>query len=414
MKLQGKNILLGVAGGIAAYKVVQVARDLTVAGAKVHVLMTPAATRFVTPLTFQALTRQKVYTDIWEGWTEEDQGHISLAREADLALIAPATGDILARLALGLADDVITTTMLGLPRHVPVLLAPAMETHMYEHPATRQHLQTLVEWGAQVIEPGYGRLASGAVGTGRMAEPAQLVAAVRLALGQQGGSLRGKRLVITAGGTQEAIDPVRYIGNRSSGQMGYALAQEALDRGAEVILISGPVRLDPPYGSHFVSVTSTLEMQHAIHQALWETRPDALIMAAAVADFRPENPSGQKIKKDGSGKAPDIKLTLNPDILAGLKDLEGLDNMLRVGFAAETEQLHQNAEKKLLNKGLDLIIANEAVSSIGQPDNEITMIERGGLVTQLERMPKEAVAEHILDKVSEMLARQSGQTIAVS
>ena len=408
MSLKDKNILLGVTGGIAAYKVVQVARDLTVAGAKVHVMMTQGATRFVTPLTFQSLTRYPVHTEVWEYWTQEAQGHISLAREADLALIAPATADILAKLSLGLADDMVTTTMLGLPPGVPVLLAPAMETHMYEHPATQQHLQTLVGRGAQVIAPGYGNLASGAVGTGRMAEPAQLVAAVKLALGRVDGDLQGKRLVITAGGTQENIDPVRYIGNRSSGQMGYSLAEEALSRGAEVTLISGPVKLEPPYGCKFVSITSTRQLEQAVHQALEapDAKADVLIMAAAVADFRPASPSEQKIKKDGSGQAPQIELVLNPDILAGLKGQAGLEGLLKVGFAAETEDLTLNAEKKLQSKDLDLIVANDAVTSIGQPDNEITLIERSGMITHLERLPKPVVAGAILDKVVEILGKR--------
>lgn len=407
MNLKDKNILLGVAGGIAAYKVVQVARDLTVAGANVHVMLTEAATKFVTPLTFQALTQRKVYTDLWEGWTQTDLGHISLARQADLAIIAPATADILARIALGLADDVLTTTLLSLPLNIPVLLAPAMETHMFEHPATQQHLKTLVERGAKILQPGFGKLASGAVGTGRMAEPAQIVAAARLALGQVSGDLRGKHVLVTAGGTQEAIDPVRFIGNRSSGQMGYALAENALARGATVTLVSGPVNLLPPYGCNFKPVVSALEMQAAIDQALAETATDVLIMAAAVADYRPVQAADHKLKKDGSGSAPQIALTLNPDIIAGLKNRPGLESLLRVGFAAETEDLVANAEKKLAAKGLDLIVANEAVSSIGQPDNQITMLERGGTVHRLERLPKSAVAEHILDKVVELLNRRS-------
>ncbi len=406
MTLKNKNILLGVAGGIAAYKVVQVARDLSVAEAQVHVMMTPSATRFVTPLTFQSLTRYKVFTEVWEPWTQEEQGHISLAREADLVLIAPATADILARLALGLADDVITTTMLSVPPEVPILIAPAMETHMYQHPATQQHLKTLIERGAQVIEPGYGRLASGAVGTGRMAEPAQIVAAVELAIGRREGDFRGKRFVITAGGTQEAIDPVRYIGNRSSGQMGYALAQAALNRGAEVTLISGPVKLDPPYGCDYRAVVSAREMETAVHQALENQPAHVLIMAAAVADFRPVNESDRKIKKDGSGTAPNLELTLNPDILAGLRDRPGVDSLFKVGFAAETEDLALNAEKKLHSKGLDLIVANEAISSIGQSDNEVTLIEQGGNITDLPRQPKPVVAGHILDKIAELLTRR--------
>lgn len=406
--LQDKNILLGVSGGIAAYKVVQLARDLTLAGAKVHVLMTPGATRFITPLTFQSLTRQPVHTEVWEYWTQEAQGHISLARDADLALVAPATADILAKLALGLADGIISTTMLGLSPDVPVLLAPAMETHMYEHPATQQNLQTLAGRGAHIIAPGYGNLASGAVGTGRMAEPGQLLAAVKVAFGRVEGDLRGKHLVITAGGTQENIDPVRYIGNRSSGQMGYALAEEALGRGAKVTLISGPVKLAPPFGANFVSITSTRELEQAVHAALEnpDAKADALVMAAAVADFRPASPSEQKIKKDGSGLAPNIELVLNPDILAGLKGRAGLEKLLKVGFAAETEDLTLNAEKKLQSKDLDLIVANDAVTSIGQPDNEITLIERSGVITHLDRQPKVQVAGAILDKIVEIFQKR--------
>ena len=407
MSLSGKNIILGVAGGIAAYKVVQVARDLAVAGAHVHVLMTEAATRFITPLTFQTLTRYKVYTEVWEPWTQEAQGHISLAREADLVIIAPATADLLARLALGLADDVITTTMLSVPPDVPVLLAPAMETHMYGHPATQQHLTTLVERGARVIEPGFGRLASGAIGTGRMAEPAQIVAAAGVALGQRTGDLRGKRFVITAGGTQEALDPVRYLGNRSSGQMGYALVQAALNRGAEVTLVSGPVRLEPPYGCDYRGIVSAREMETALHTVLDDQPADVLIMAAAVADFRPATESDHKIKKDGSGTAPTLELILNPDILAGLKGRAGLENALKVGFAAETEDLTTNAQKKLQAKDLHLIVANDATTSIGQPDNEVTMIERSGLITLLDRRPKAEVAELILDKIVELLKNRS-------
>ncbi len=314
MTLKDKNILLGVAGGIAAYKVVQVARDLTVAGAKVHVLMTPGATRFITPLTFQSLTRYPVHTGVWESWTQEAQGHISLAREADLALIAPATADILARLAVGLADDILTTTMLGLPHGVPVLLAPAMETHMYEHPATQQNLKTLALRGAQLIAPGYGKLASGAVGTGRMAEPAQLVAAVRLAFGRLEGDLRGKRLVITAGGTQEDIDPVRYIGNRSSGRMGYAVAAEAARRGAVVTLVTGPTKLADPSVHEIVKVRRAAEMHQAVMSRVDDMQ--VAIMAAAVADYAPADRAEQKLPKGAESLTLVLKKT--PDILGEL------------------------------------------------------------------------------------------------
>jgi len=403
--LRDKHILLGVAGGIAAYKAVQVAHDLTKAGAKVDVLMTSAATRFITPLTFQALTHRPVHTDIFEAWTEDFQGHVTLAHQADAALIVPATADMLAKLAHGLADDVIGLTLLSCT--APLLLAPAMESNMYAHPATRQNLATLIERGATIVEAEYGVLASGAMGWGRLAEPDQIVAAVKLMLGRKEGTLVGQRLVVTAGGTQEPLDPVRYIGNRSSGQMGYALAQAALWRGATVTLISGPVRLEPPYGVHFIGVQTAREMEKAVHAALdadaHGQRADVLIMAAAVADYRPTQVSDHKIKK--TGNALHLELEINPDILAGLNAQPSLENLLRVGFAAETDDLLRNAEKKLVSKNLDLIVANEAVSSIGAPDNEVTLIERGGKQTPLHRLPKAQVAEAILDKVGEISSR---------
>ncbi len=400
--LKDKHILLGVAGGIAAYKAVQVAHDLTKEGAKVDVLMTLAATRFVTPLTFQALTHRPVHTDVFEPWTEDFQGHVTLAHRADAALIVPATADILAKLAHGLADDVIGLTLLSCI--APLLLAPAMESNMYAHPATRQNLETLVGRGATLVEAEYGVLASGATGLGRLAEPASIVAAVKLMLGRKAGSWVGQRVVVTAGGTQEPLDPVRYIGNRSSGQMGYALAQAALWRGADVTLISGPVQLAPPYGVHFVGVRTAQEMEKAVHTALDgkanEKGVDVLIMAAAVADYRPTQVSDHKIKK--TGNALHLELEINPDILAGLTTRSGLENLLRVGFAAETDDLLSNAAKKLVSKKLDLIVANEAVSSIGAPDNEVTLIERNGKQTPLHRLPKAQVAEAILDKVGEI------------
>ncbi|NWJ45873.1 MAG: bifunctional phosphopantothenoylcysteine decarboxylase/phosphopantothenate--cysteine ligase CoaBC [Chloroflexi bacterium] len=405
MTLKDRNILLGVSGGIAAYKVAQLARDLTKEGAKVDVVMTEAATRFVTPLTFQALTHRKVYTDLWQEWTEEEKGHVTLAHRAELAVIAPATADIIARLAQGLANDILTTSILGCT--APLIIVPAMESNMYQHPATQQNLATLRERGAFILEPGVGMLASGASGVGRMPEPEEILGYIRLALGKNSGDLIGKRLIITAGGTQEPLDPVRYLGNRSSGQMGYALAQAALERGADVTLISGPVNLKPPVGCKFVSVKTAREMEAAVQRALFEDElpADVLVMAAAVADFRPVTSSDHKIKKDKT--APTIELTLNPDILGGLKDAPGLEKLLRVGFAAETDDLHANAEKKLNNKNLDMIVANEAVSSIGHSDNQVTLIERGGIITEFERKPKRAVAELILDKVVELLAKKT-------
>jgi phosphopantothenoylcysteine decarboxylase/phosphopantothenate--cysteine ligase len=265
-------------------------------------------------------------------------------------------------------------------------------------------LKILEERGALIIQPGTGLLASGASGIGRMAEPEELLAWIRIELGRHYGDLRGRRVLVTAGGTQEPIDPVRYIGNRSSGQMGYALAQQALDRGAQVVLVSGPVSLKPPIGSEFISVETAMQMQSAVRRILFNhANPvDVLIMAAAVADFRPSLTYDHKVKKGEN--TPIIELTLNPDILGGLTDGPGLDNLLRVGFAAETNDLRSNAEKKLEAKKLDMIVANEAVSSIGKADNQITMLEKDGRATELPRMPKEEVAMAIIDKVVELLA----------
>jgi phosphopantothenoylcysteine decarboxylase / phosphopantothenate---cysteine ligase len=405
MSLKGKKILFGVSGGIAAYKVVQVARDLTKAGADVHILMTEAATRFVTPLTFQTLTLNPVHTDLWEPWTKDFQGHITLS-EVDLAVVAPATADIIAKIALGICDNVITTTLLA--STAPLMVVPAMDGGMYTHPATQKNLETLKERGVYLLEPEYGLMASGLVGKGRLPEPPVIFAAIKQYLGKLTGKFSRKNIVITAGGTQEAIDPVRFIGNGSSGQMGYALAQTAVDEGANVTLISGPVKLDPPHGVRFVPVKTALEMEKAVHSALLESpfgKADVLIMAAAVADFRPVSTSHQKIKKDGA--PPTIELALNPDILAGLKQLKNIDGLFKVGFAAETNDLTINAEKKLAGKSLDLIVANEAVSTIGQADSEAILLERGGLMTQLPRKPKADVAVLILDKIHDLLvARQ--------
>jgi phosphopantothenoylcysteine decarboxylase/phosphopantothenate--cysteine ligase len=405
MRLKGKKILFGVSGGIAAYKVVQVARDLTKAGADVHVLMTEAATRFITPLTFQTLTLNPVHTDLWEPWTKDFQGHITLS-EVDLAIVAPATADIIAKIALGLCDNVITTTLLA--STAPLMIVPAMDGGMYTHPATQKNIETLKERGVFVLEPEYGLMASGLVGKGRLPESPVIFAAIKQYLGKLNGKFSKKHFVITAGGTQEPIDPVRFIGNGSSGQMGYALAQIAIESGADVTLVSGPVKLEPPYGAHFVPVKTALEMEKAVHKALLDSPfglADVLIMAAAVADFRPNITSNQKIKKDGA--PPTIELTLNPDILAGLKELKGIESVFRVGFAAETNDLTSNAAKKLASKSLDLIVANEAVSTIGQPDSAAILIERGGLMTQLPRKPKAEVADLILDKIYALLqARQ--------
>ncbi len=392
MSLQGRNIILGVSGSIAAYKVVQVARDLTQHGARVDVLMTEGATRFVTPLTFQTLTRRPVISDLWQDWTEDAQGHISLGEQADIMLVAPASAQTLARLALGLADDMVSLTALA--TYAPLVLAPAMNYHMWEHPATREHVRTLQDRGATVLTPGRGRLASGAVGEGRLADPSEIVGAVRWRLGRSG-KLAGKRVVVTAGGTREALDPVRYLTNGSSGRMGYALAQAAIDAGADVTLVSTNVELSPPWGATLVPVTAATEMFAATEQAC--KHADVLVMAAAVSDYRPENPSDSKLTKTGG--AMEFRLVENPDIVASISR----PGLLKVGFAAETENLIENAHAKLERKGLALIVANDAEATIGAPNAALTLLYGGDRVEELGMLPKEEAAERVISAVARLL-----------
>ncbi len=385
----GKKIVLGVCGSIAAYKIAELARNLTLDGATVDVVMTDAAMRFVGPATFQALTGRPVLTDMWALPEDGVVGHVSLGQHADAIVIAPATANTLARLAAGMSDDLLTTTVLASP--APVLCAPAMNPQMYAHPATQQHIATLRARGVTVLEPEHGRMAEPMIGKGRLPAIDVIDGALRALLGRNG-PFAGKHVVISAAGTHEPIDPVRYIGNRSSGLMGYALASEARDRGAQVTLISGPSALTPPAAVTFVPVETALHMQAAVEQALGTA--DLLIMAAAVADFRPASRAEQKIKK---GDRDDFTLTLvrNPDILGGLAQVR---SCIKVGFAAETQDIEAYARDKLVRKGLDLIVANEAVASIGAAESQVTILDHRGL-TPLPQLPKAAVAAAILDDV---------------
>lgn len=393
-----KTIILGVTGGIAVYKVVEVASRLTQAGAAVDVIMTEAAQRFVTPLTFNAITHRPVRTDLWADWLGEDTGHVSVAREADALVIAPATAHTLARLALGLADDLLAAVALSTT--APLLIVPAMESHMYAHPATQAHLATLRERGALVTEPGRGHLASGATGVGRLPDPPQIVDAIRVLLGR-GGPLAGRRVVVTAGGTQEPLDPVRYIGNRSSGQMGWALVEAAQARGAAVTLIHGPVALPVPWGVDAVPVGTTADLEAAVREAV--VGADVLIMAAAPADFRPATVSAEKIKKTPGEDTLTLDLVKNPDILAGLRGLPGTERLIKVGFAAETHNLLANAQAKMAAKGQHLQILNEAVSSLGAPTSAVTILDQAGGIEALPTQSKALTAGRILDRVVELL-----------
>jgi phosphopantothenoylcysteine decarboxylase/phosphopantothenate--cysteine ligase len=401
--LKGKRIILGVSGGIAAYKVADLASKLAQAGALVDVIMTEGAQRFVTPLTFQALTKRPVRTDIYADWLGEDTGHVGLAHNADLMLVAPATAHTIARMALGLSDDLLCAVYLS--TRAPLLLLPAMESGMFLHPATQQHLETLRSRGAVIMQPAEGHLASGATGVGRLPEVPEILASIRRTLGMNG-PLAGRRVIVSAGGTQEPLDPVRYIGNRSSGKMGYAIAEEAYYAGADVTLVSGPVALPPPYGVRVANVRTTREMEAAVRREVMDA--DVLIMAAAVADYAPLEVSEQKIKKTGENLT--LMLGRNPDILLGLTDMD-LPNLVRVGFAAETQDLLENARQKLEKKQLDLNIANDAVASIGTDTSALTFISKDGNVEQLPPLPKTESARLIVERVALLVqARQDEKT----
>jgi phosphopantothenoylcysteine decarboxylase/phosphopantothenate--cysteine ligase len=396
--LQGKRIVLGVSGGIAAYKVADLASKLAQEGALVDVIMTEAAQKFVTPLIFQALTKRPVRTDIYADWLGEDTGHVGLAHNADIVVVAPATAHTIARLALGLSDDLLSAVYLS--TQAPVLIVPAMESGMYLHPATQEHIATLKSRGATVLTPGEGHLASGATGIGRLPEPAEILAAIARTLGRSG-LLAGKHVVVTAGATQEPLDPVRFIGNGSSGKMGYAIAEEALNAGAEVTLISGPVAIAAPYGADVVNVITARSMEAAVREAV--AHADALVMAAAVADYAPAEVSEQKIKK--TGESMTINLKRNPDILGNLAEVD-LPGLVRVGFAAETQDLIENARGKLEKKRLDMIVANDAVASIGSDQSAVTLIMHDGSIEQLQAMPKEESARVIVERLAVLLAER--------
>lgn len=399
--LSQKKIVLGVCGSIAVYKVAELARNLTLAGARVDVILTEAAERFVGRATFQAVTGRPVLTDMWELPEDGVVGHVSLGVQADLVVIAPATANTLARIAAGICDDLLTTTVLV--TQAPILCAPAMNPQMYAAAATQENIATLRRRGFTVLEPGVGRMAEPMVGRGRLPEPAQLEGEIRALLGRHGGPLSGKRVVISAGGTHEPIDPVRFVGNRASGQMGYALAATARDLGASVTLVSGPTALIPPPAVQIIQVETALQMRDAVYTACEQA--DILIMNAAVADFRPDRAADQKIKKSGDDGLI-LELKPNPDILAGLADRNGL---FKVGFAAETNDLLSNAEGKLQRKGLQLIVANDAVSSIGQPEIELLLLAPGGQSERLPRQPKPAAAALLMERIVEYFQRYQAQ-----
>lgn len=402
--LKNRNIVVGVAGGIAAYKAVELVRLLTKAGAGVQVVMTRRARKFIGELTFQALTGRPVFTDLFDLSQESEIGHIQVADRADLVIVAPATANVMARMAHGMADDVLTAVLLA--TRAPILLAPSMNVNMWENPITQANVQRLVELAqVKLVGPGAGFLACRWIGPGRLAEPHEIVEAAAFIASPQ--DLAGKTVVVSAGPTHEALDPVRFLGNRSSGKMGYALARAAARRGASVHLVSGPVSLPRPAGVEVVSVTDARAMAAAI-DGLRE-RADVIIMAAAVADFRPREAAVHKLKKADTARTEAvIALEANPDILAGLgawRREQGRSRPLLIGFAAETQDVLDSARAKLERKGCDLVVAND----VSQPDagfgvdtNRVTLVGADG-VEALELGTKDEVAHRIIDRVRELL-----------
>ena len=391
-----KNILIGVTGGIAAYKVVEVASRLKKSGANVRVMMTNSATEFVSPRTFQEITGNAVFVEMFGDAAHFHVAHVALADFADMILIAPATANFLAKAAHGIADDLLTTTILAFDKKI--LVAPSMNTKMFENPATQENLRILKSRGVKILEPNEGNLACGVVGKGRLPEPIEICAAIEKIFAPK--VLSGKKILVTAGGTVEAIDPVRDIGNRSSGRMGYEIARAAVNAGAEVILISGKSELEPSENLNFIKVEAATQMREAVLNEF--DYVDAVIMSAAVADYRVKAPAAQKIKK--SAETLTIELVKNPDILLELGTLK--KSQVLVGFAAETQNILEYANKKLIEKNLDFIVANNVTAEgagFGVSTNIASIIWRGGDVETFDKMSKAALAEKIIERVADLL-----------
>lgn len=392
--LQGKKIVLGVTGGIAVYKAVDLVSRLRKAGCEVRVVMTEHAQQFVTPLSFKEISGNAVATSMWNANQEFNVEHIALANWADAFLVAPATANILAKMACGIADDLLSTTLLA--AQAPIVVCPAMNTGMYQNPATQENIAKLQERGVTVMPPAVGHLACGTSGPGRLPEPQQIVEFMSAFFAGREGDLRGLRVLVTAAGTREPIDPVRYVGNRSSGKMGYAVAQMAAERGADVLLISGPSALAAPPNVRVVNVETTNEMLEACLAAYGDV--DIVIKAAAVADYRPRDVADQKIKKK-TDDALTVVMDKNPDILKTLGAKK--EQQVLVGFAAETQNLLANAREKVVKKNLDMIVANDVTAAgagFNSDTNIVKFLFANGDVRELEQMPKVDVANKILDE----------------
>jgi phosphopantothenoylcysteine decarboxylase / phosphopantothenate---cysteine ligase len=400
--LSGKSVLLIIGGGIAAYKSLELIRLLKKQGARVSSIMTAAAHEFVTPLSVASLTGEKVHTDLFNLTDEIEMGHIEFSRAADLIVVAPATADLMAKMARGHANDLASTTLLATDKRV--LIAPAMNVRMWTHAATSRNIAQLKADGVLFVGPNDGEMACGEYGPGRMAEPAEILSAIEVALSPQPKPLAGKKVLITAGPTREAIDPVRYISNYSSGKQGYAIAAAAVSLGAETVLVSGPVDLPIPPGVQLIPVTSAIEMLTACER---EVPCDIAIFAAAVADWRVEGQATQKIKKNTDG-SPALRFVENPDILATLAKKTAKRPKLVIGFAAETENLTENARAKLLKKSCDLIVAND-VSKVqgvfGGDANTVQLVSASGVETW-DKLSKQDVANRLMGRLATMLAEK--------
>ncbi|GED30739.1 bifunctional phosphopantothenoylcysteine decarboxylase/phosphopantothenate--cysteine ligase CoaBC [Brevibacillus centrosporus] len=403
--LAGKRIVLGVSGGIAAYKAAALTSKLTQAGAIVHVILTENAQKFVQPVTFQALSHQPVHTDTFNEPDPHVISHIDLADKADLVLVAPATANIIGKIANGIADDMLTTTLLA--TKAPVMVAPAMNVNMYGHPAVQANMEKLVQYGYRFVEPGVGLLACGWIGKGRLAEPEEIVEAVAAFFAEQNQprpqDLQDKLVLVTAGPTREKIDPVRYITNHASGKMGYAIAEAARDRGARVVLVSGPTALPKPTGVQFVAVESVQEMFDAVMEYLPES--DIVIKSAAVSDYRPKTVQEHKMKK-GDGPLV-LELDKAPDILRTVGERK--TKQFVVGFAAETQDVIKYAQDKLEKKNLDMIVANNVLAEgagMGSDTNIVTLLTRAGEIVELDKLSKRDVADKLLDAVVLKLAKR--------
>jgi phosphopantothenoylcysteine decarboxylase/phosphopantothenate--cysteine ligase len=393
--LAGRRIVVGVTGSIAAYKAVALVRLLAERGAIVDVAMTPAATQFVTPLTFASLTHRPVVDDVMALDADQQIAHVELAEGADAIVVAPATANVIAELAAGLVDDAVTAVACA--SRAPIVVAPAMDAGMWTHPATQRNVETLRGFGYLLVEPEVGALASGLTGVGRLAEPPRIVEAVE-SLFSRAGELEGLHVVVSAGGTREPLDPVRFIGNRSSGKMGVAIAEAARDRGAAVTLIAGAMSVAPPRGVTVVDATTAAAMHEAVMRVA--SAADILVMAAAVADFAPKRPSAKKIKRQGPGLQ--VELVPNPDIVAEVGELPDDVRPFLIGFAAESDDLEANARSKLRDKGLDLIVGNTVggpFDAIGSDENKVTVFGGEGALTDWPMLPKRQVAERLWDLI---------------